>query len=247
MQNVLLCGLIVFCSFTLEVITGFGGTVIAVSFVTALLGMHTGVVALTFVAMVPQLSVVIRNRRAIDWKNYLIIVGIMLPFLFAGRLLQGAVDSAVLKRILAVFIILVSAFRLIQYYRTSKKGKEEEDGRKTVSWYSYLALVGAGLVHGMFSSGGPLAIVYATTAIREKDRFRTTLCLLWVTLNTILSVTYIADGSVTGEILRTILIMVPFVIAGVILGSLAVSNVNGKIFTLLVYICLLLTGIFMLI
>ena len=246
MQNVLLCGLIVFCSFTLEVITGFGGTVIAVSFVTALLGMHTGVVALTFVAMVPQLSVVLRNRRSIDWNNYLIIVGIMLPFLFAGRLLQGAVDSAVLKRILAVFIILVSAFRLIQYFRTGRKADEEEEP-KAVSWYSYLALVGAGLVHGMFSSGGPLAIVYATTAIREKDRFRTTLCLLWVTLNTILSVTYIADGSVTGEILRTILIMVPFVIAGVILGSLAVSKVNGKVFTLLVYICLLLTGIFMLI
>jgi uncharacterized membrane protein YfcA len=41
--------------------------------------------------------------------------------------------------------------------------------------------------------------------------------------------------------------MVPLVIAGVTLGSLAVTNVNGKIFTLLVYICLLLTGIFMLI
>ena len=140
----------------------------------------------------------------------------------------------------------IISFRLIQYFRTSRKADEEEEP-KAVSWYSYLALVGAGLVHGMFSSGGPLAIVYATTAIREKDRFRTTHCRLWVTLNTILSVTYIADGSVTGEILRTILIMVPFVIAGVILGSLAVSKVNGKVFTLLVYICLLLTGIFMLI
>ena len=246
MQNTLLCGLIVFCSFTLEVITGFGGTVIAVSFVTALLGMHTGVVALTFVAMVPQLSVVLRNRKAIDWKNYLVIVGIMLPFLVLGRLLQGQVEPAVLKRILAVFIILVSVFRLVQYYRKSRNSGEEK-GPKAVKWYAYLALVGAGLVHGMFSSGGPLAIVYATTAVREKDRFRTTLCLLWVTLNTFLCISYIADGSVDGEILKTILIMVPFVIAGLILGNLAVDKVSGKLFTLLVYICLLLTGIFMLI
>ena len=245
MQNILLSGLIVLCSFTLEVITGFGGTVIAVSFVTSLLGMHTGVVALTFVAMVPQISVVIRNRKAIDWKNYLIIVGSMLPFLFVGRLLQGAVDSVVLKKILAAFIILVSALRLVQFFR---QGRKEESGEtKAVKWYAYPALVGAGLVHGMFSSGGPLAIIYATTAIREKDSFRATLCLLWVTLNTILSITYIADGSVTGEILKTILIMVPFVIVGVILGNLVNDKVNGKVFTLMVYICLLLTGIFMLI
>lgn len=246
MQNILLSGLIVLCSFTLEVITGFGGTVIAVSFVTSLLGMHTGVVVLTFVAMIPQISVVIRNRKSIDWRNYLIIVCIMLPFLFVGRLLQGAVDSAVLKRILAVFIILVSVLRLIRFFRSGKK-EDEDNEEKPVKWYAYPALVGAGLVHGMFSSGGPLAIIYATTAIRKKDSFRATLCLLWVTLNTILSVTYIADGSVTGEVLKTVLIMVPFVICGVVLGNLVNDKVNEKIFTLLVYICLLVTGIFMLI
>ena len=104
-------------SFTLEVITGFGGTVTAVSFITALLGMHTGVVILTVIAMIPQLSVVIRNRKKIDWKNYLIIVGLMFPFLFAGRALQSLVDTAILKRILACFIIAVSVFRLVQFFR----------------------------------------------------------------------------------------------------------------------------------
>ncbi|MBQ5391069.1 MAG: TSUP family transporter, partial [Spirochaetales bacterium] len=112
--------------------------------------------------------------------------------------------------------------------------------------YSYLALVGAGVIHGMFSSGGPLAIVYASSAVREKDSFRSTMCLLWVTLNTILVVTYIADGSLNAEIGRTILYLVPFVAAGIIAGNLIVRRVNEKVFSLVVYICLLVTGVIML-
>ena len=124
--------------------------------------------------------------------------------------------------------------------------KEEQDGETKVRWYSYLALVGAGVIHGMFSSGGPLAIVYASSAVKEKDSFRSTMCLLWVTLNTILVVSYIADGSLNAEIGRTILCLVPFVAAGIIAGNLIVRRVNEKVFSLVVYICLLVTGVIML-
>ncbi|MBO4278701.1 MAG: sulfite exporter TauE/SafE family protein [Spirochaetales bacterium] len=241
MSQILLSGVIVLFSFTLEVITGFGGTVTAVSFITALLGMHTGVVILTVIAMIPQLSVVIRNRKKIDWKNYLIIVGLMFPFLFAGRALQSLVDTAILKRILACFIIAVSVFRLVQFFMSRK----EQPAR--VKWYSYLALAGAGVIHGMFSSGGPLAIIYASSAIRDKDSFRSTMCLLWVTLNTVLTVSYAIDGSITVDILKTILYLIPFVIAGIIAGNLIVKRVDNKVFAVIVYSCLLVTGIFMLI
>lgn len=241
MSQILLSGVIVLFSFTLEVITGFGGTVTAVSFITALLGMHTGVVILTVIAMIPQLSVVIRNRKKIDWKSYLIIVGLMFPFLFAGRALQSLVDTAILKRILACFIIAVSVFRLVQFFMSRK----EQPAR--VKWYSYLALAGAGVIHGMFSSGGPLAIIYASSAIRDKDSFRSTMCLLWVTLNTVLTVSYAIDGSITVDILKTILYLIPFVIAGIIAGNLIVKRVDNKVFAVIVYSCLLVTGIFMLI
>ena len=72
------------------------------------------------------------------------------------------------------------------------------------------------------------------------------MCLLWVTLNTILVVSYIADGSLNAEIGRTILCLVPFVAAGIIAGNLIVRRVNEKVFSLVVYICLLVTGVIML-
>ena len=248
MQQILLSGLVVFLSFTIEVVTGFGGTVTAVSFITALLGMHTGVVVLTVIALIPQLSVVIRNWSKIDRKNYLIIVGLMFPFLFVGRALQSMADTVVLKRVLACFIILVSAFRLVKFYRDSRH-RENGDAETPVHvrWYSYLALAGAGVVHGMFSSGGPLAIIYASSAIHDRDSFRSTMCLLWVTLNTILTVSYAVDGSITADILKTILYLVPFLIGGIIVGNLIIKRVNNRVFSVVVYSCLLVSGIFMLI
>lgn len=248
MSQILLSGLVVFLSFTLEVITGFGGVVTAVSFITALLGMHKGVVVLTLIALIPQWSVVIRNHKNIDWKNYLIIVAFMFPFLFVGRALQSMVDTAVLKKILACFIIAVSLFRLVQFVIISRREKDaSSDEGAHVRWYSYLALAGAGVIHGMFSSGGPLAIIYASSAMKEKDRFRSTMCLLWITLNTVLVISYAVDGSVTTEILKTALCLVPFVITGIILGNLVVKRVNEKAFTVVVYVCLLISGVFMLV
>ena len=210
--------------------------------------MHTGVVILTMIAIIPQLSVIIRNWRKIDWKNYLIIVGLMFPFLFVGRALQSMVDTAILKKILACFIIAVSVFRLVQFYILSRRRGSAEEGEKAdVKWYSYLALVGAGVIHGMFSSGGPLAIIYSSSAIKDRDSFRSTMCMLWVTLNSILTVSYALDGSITTEMLRIALVMIPFVIGGIIAGNLIVRRVNNKVFSVVVYACLLITGIFLLV
>ena len=210
--------------------------------------MHTGVVILTMIAIIPQLSVIIRNWRKIDWKNYLIIVGLMFPFLFVGRALQSMVDTAILKKILACFIIAVSVFRLVQFYILSRRRGSAEEGEKAdVKWYSYLALVGAGVIHGMFSSGGPLAIIYSSSAIKDRDSFRSTMCMLWVTLNSILTVSYALDGSITSEMLRIALVMIPFVIGGIIAGNMIVRRVNNKVFSVVVYACLLVTGIFLLV
>ena len=138
-------------------------------------------------------------------------------------------------------------FRLVQFFLSRRKQGSEEEQPARVKWYSYIALGGAGIIHGMFSSGGPLAIIYASSAIRDKDSFRSTMCLLWVTLNTVLTISYAIDGSITADILKTMLYLIPFVIAGIIAGNLIVKRVDNKVFSVVVYSCLLATGIFMLV
>ena len=57
----------------------------------------------------------------------------------------------------------------------------------------YLCLPAAGLVHGMFLSGGSFLIVYAVWALPDKERFRSTLSAVWVVLNSLLLIGKGAD------------------------------------------------------
>ena len=42
-------------------------------------------------------------------------------------------------------------------------------------------LLAAGMIHGMFVSGGALLVVYATLVLKDKEEFRATVALIWVT------------------------------------------------------------------
>ncbi len=52
---------------------------------------------------------------------------------------------------------------------TAYMGKGSDTKEKS-SWKSMLLLIGAGIVHGMFVSSGPLLIGYLSNEIKEKDK-----------------------------------------------------------------------------
>ena len=89
-------------------------------------------------------------------------------------------------------------------------------------------------------------VLYATRALPDKGSFRATLCLLWTTLNTIIIATYLAEGSLDQGTVNTTALLIPFVVAGVIIGERVHDKVDEKKFSFIVFSMLLLTGIFML-
>ncbi len=248
MSQILLAGLAIFFSFTIEAVTGFGCTVIALPFVTALLGMQEGIIEVTILAFLLALWIAVKNFRDIRFKTLLTIVLCMLPGLVVGQYIQNVADLSILKTLLAVFITAVSALRLgamvIKHFKKGGDDKTSEEAPK-VRWYSYVALVAAGVVHGLFSSGGPLAIIYTSVALPDKKSFRATLCALWTVLNTVLVFSYLVGGKITPVMGKQMLCLLPFMIAGIIVGELVHHKVNDRIFLALVYVVLLATGIIM--
>ncbi len=247
MVPILLSGLTIFFSFTIEAVTGFGCTVIALPFVTALLGMQEGIIVVTILAFLLALWLAVKNFKDIKFRILLTIVLCMLPGLILGQYIQTTADLSLLKTLLAVFITAVSVLKLaamiVEHYRN--KGKEETEIKANVHWYSYIALFAAGIVHGLFSSGGPLAIIYTSVALPEKKHFRATLCALWTVLNTVLVSTYFISGRITPVMWKELLCLLPFMIAGIIVGELIHNKVNGRMFLALVYVVLLVTGVVM--
>ncbi len=246
MSGILLSGIVVFITHTIEAITGFGCSVLAMPFVTALLGMRTGVMVITLLAWLLALYFAVRKRREIDWKQFCIIVGCMLMGLPVGMYLFRNVDGTSLRTILAVFICVVSIWQLIRRHRAKTTPAEEKQASRIKEIPYYLLLVAGGIIHGMFSSGGPLVVLYASKHLPDKGRFRATLCLLWTTLNSIIVASYLIEGSMTSTVMGTTGLLVPFVLAGIVAGERIHDRADERTFSLIVFGMLLLTGIFML-
>ncbi len=244
MMPIFLSGLVVFITHTLEAVTGFGCSVLAMPFVTALLGMRMGVMVITVLAWILALYFAVAKFRQIDWKQYGIITGFMLLGLPIGMYLFRMIDSSNLKMILAIFILAVSAYQLYRLGR-NKEIKAPLKARSALPYY--LLLIVGGIIHGIFSSGGPLVVLYASRQLQDKGKFRATLCLLWTTLNTIIIITYLIEGSFTVPIAKTTALLVPFVLAGIAAGENIHDKVNERTFSLIVFGMLFLTAIFMLI
>lgn len=267
----LLSGLVVLATHALEAITGFGCTVLALPFVTAILGLKTGVMVLTILAWVLALYIAVTKRRDIDFRQYGIILGFVLLGLPLGMYLFRTVEAGSLKRVLAVFIVAASALQLAKpalarraERRATKTGPSPADGAGGEAsgegeacaaalvpgaprWLYYLLLVAGGVVHGLFSSGGPFVVLYAAKALPDKGKFRATLCLLWTTLNTVIIASYFVAGTGIGPgAAKATAAMLPFLALGILVGERLHKKATPAVFSTLVFAMLLATGVVML-
>lgn len=236
---ILLFGLVVLVTHFIEGITGFGCTVLALPFAIMLVGIETAVPVLIVLGLLLCLYVVIIGRKEIVWKEYLkilLFVGLGLPI---GIILFTYFEERTLKAILGIFMIIVSIRGL---YVCIAKNKMQI---KLPNWLLNFFLFLGGCFHGAFSSGGPLVVIYATRALKNKSNFRSTICMLWVTLNTVLLIQNTLRGVMSGDVLTLLLYSLPFLIAGALLGNYAHHNIKDKYFSTLVYVILFVSGIFM--
>lgn len=229
-------GLIVLVTHMLEGITGLGATVLALPFAILLFGIGVAVPVLVILALFLSFYILAVSYRNILWKEYAkisLLAGLGLPLGIWGF---SALSEKMLKILLAAFMLAVSVRGL--YVTMKRPGR----GSGVLRRLSPAFLVLGGGMHGAFSSGGPLVIVYATEAIPDKSRFRATLSMVWITMNLILLGQFAARGYVTPEVQRIALCALPFVIAGAVIGNRVHKRVRESTFVKMVYGILLVSG-----
>ena len=240
----LAAGAIVFCSFTLEGITGFGSSVIALPFVSMLLGLKMSVPYLCTLSILLSLYIAFRSWRSVVWKEYAFIALHVAAGLPVGIFLFNRLSAPVLSLFLAVIMIVVGVNGIAELRRWgSVPAVPAARGRGVLM---RLLLVAGGIVHGAFGTGGPIVVIYAARALPEKGLFRMTLTMLWLTMNFIRIAEWTYQGTVwTARMGKSFLIALPFVLAGMFLGDFLHGKADGRIFRLCVYGVLLLAGFIM--
>lgn len=236
---IILFGLVVLVTHFIEGITGFGCTVLALPFCIMLVGVKTAVPVLVILAWILAIYVIIVDFKHIIWKEFLKIIAFVGLGLPAGMWLFTSLPEGILKKILGVFMIVVSIRGL--YVSLVGDGKLKYINKYVLDFALFLG----GIVHGAFGSGGPFVVIYATRALPDKSNFRATLCTLWAVLNTVIILRDISGGTIDAAVLNLLLWTIPFLAAGMILGNLAHRTIKDKMFTKIVYAVLLVSGFFM--
>lgn len=213
-------------------ITGFAGTVLAMPFCILLLGIDLAKPVLNILTIIACALIVIRSYRYIVWKEFIKMTGIMFIGVFIGEYLYALFPVDILLTLYAIFIIVIALKGLF-----IKKTFKLNEGLLIV------IILLAGIIHGMFISGGPLLIIYAVKKIQDKESFRATLSPVWIILNLYILMKQIWLGMITLPMLNLVLIGIPALIIGVIIGGQMAKKMSQQTFMKLSYILLFISGI----
>lgn len=236
MQRLGFC-LVMMLGFLIEATLGFGGTVAALPLCSMIVGIHTAIPAITIIVCIASLVIVIQDRAYIAYKPYFIMMILMLAGMPLGMMAYAYLPERPLKILLGVFTVLVAVKGLSRTNIGIKLPEQEK-----VAFRYYICLLLAGVVHGAFSSGGVLAVMYANRAIREKRAYRVTLSAIWFSLNLLITAKNLLTGSITRDTFSLSCIALPFVAGAIVAGNILLKRLNGAVFVKLVYVMLLISG-----
>lgn len=216
---------------TIQGITGFAGNVIAMPPSAILLGVDTARSALNIMSLFSGAFMTIWFRKDIKWRKLATMVLFIMPGIIAGMAVYSLFPA---DQLLIPYGAVVAAIG-IWYLRGRRSTPIPRPAMAAI-------IFAAGLMQGMFVSGGPLLVVYAVTVLHDKEKFRATLSALWLVLNLIIFVQSFFTGRISGEAMQYALIGIGPIILATIVGGMLQKHINQSAFMKLTYILLILSG-----
>ncbi len=256
--------LIVAAAHGVQVVIGFGGSILALTFASLVAPVDTLLPLLVPLNLGVPLYLSIRYRQAVDREE---LGRRIIPFALVGLALGFAlflvIDGSSLTSVYAVFILVLASLRLAGALRDRRDAARDSDaptpapseapalpeerprpGGDPIAQRSpsRLWIVGGGLCHGLFATGGPVLILYTAAALPDKQVFRCTMAVLWVVLNSVLVIGYAINGDLTPDTLRATASLAPALLVGVLLGEVVHRRISQETFKVLIYLLLLIAG-----
>ncbi|MDD2978974.1 MAG: sulfite exporter TauE/SafE family protein [Hespellia sp.] len=224
--------IVIFFANAIQAVTGFAGTVLAMPPSMYLIGMDNAKVVIGAITLLSGLLIAVSNYKSIQWKEFTKMAVFMFAGMIIGTKLYSVLPSDMLLKVYGFIILAVACKNLFLK-------SERELARVLLPG----VLLAAGIVHGMFLSGGALLVIYAVQVLKNKEEFRATVALIWVFLNTFLMVGQLREGLYTpGNIHLILLSLIPLLLATWVGGKLA-KQMKQSTFLTLTYILLIISGV----
>lgn len=226
-----------FFAYLINGITGFAGNVFAMPVGMQTIGHEESIVVLNCTGLLASILIAVTGIKHIVWRELLKMSVIMLIFMAIGAWINTVAPLDILTKVYGVAVLAIAARGL--FFNKQDKDLPE--------WLLLMILAIAGLIQGMFVSGGSFLAIYALQKIKEKDAFRATTTGTWVILNGLYSLYGIQAGGLEGDGLLVLAVCIPLLILSTWLGGLIQKRISQKQFTTFTYVLLLVIGVVLLV
>ncbi|MEZ4400985.1 MAG: sulfite exporter TauE/SafE family protein [Kofleriaceae bacterium] len=229
--------------FFVEAVAGFGGTVVAVSLGATQFPIAAVLAVFLPLNLVLSAYLAVRHRRAIAGQ---VLATRILPAMLVGLGIGTALALALeAERAKLGFAVLVVAIALRDLRRLAAPSPPSH---RVLPPAAQLGVLGAaGIVHGLFATGGPLAVAVASRVLPGKATLRATLAVLWFTLNVLVVARLAADGHLGPTQLGYAAAVAPVLAVALAAGEWVHHRVSEAHFRWLVAGLLLTTGVVLLV
>jgi len=235
--NFIILAVITAASYFTLAFSGFGTVVITLTLGAHFYAIKTLLPVLVPLTVLANLYILVRHYQYVDKKTlFRQIVPFMGLGLLAGIFVFNFFHGDLLKVILGVLVVLLSIHELAKFFKT------DSPGQPLSRIQSMATLISAGIVQGMYASGGPL-LVYAINRLNlSKSVFRSTLSAVWLIMNTVLTASYLVSAKLTVETCQFSMMLLPSMVLGLAVGEFLHRRIDEKAFRFCVSLLLLFAG-----
>jgi len=231
-------GLIIFFSYSLQAMTGFGSIVLAITFGSFFYPIKSMLPILVLLDLILNLYIAFKYGKIAKLG---LLLKTVLPLIVAGAVVGLSILHSFAgnsKFLLGLLVTFLAIFELVNFYRNSEKSTGHiRPGIANVFLFA------SGVVEGMYASGGPLVVYVLNKLAIGKSVFRSTLALLWVFMDVFLMAGYLFMHMVGYKSLISTLYLLPVVVASLIIGEFLHFHVNERKFRVIVLYILLIGGL----
>lgn len=228
--------IVLFFANTVQVITGFAGNLLAMPFSMKLIGIQDAKTVINLFSMFACAIIVLQNKKYIQWEILIRILAYMIAGMAIGIFLLEFIPESELLFVYAIMLVCI-AFKKLFW-------KKE---LLLPHWMMKLVLLMAGVIHGMFLSGGALLVVYVLSVLKDKNKFRTTIAFVWIILDGVLGVVYGCQGCYDFITIERIILSMIVLIFSIAFGNFLYKKISQQLFLHITYILILISGISLLI
>lgn len=227
--------LVVFAAFTLQSMTGFGGPLVAMPICILLASIDDAKAVLGVLAWITAVIVVLQTWRDINRRELFRIVVGMFVGMFIGVRVYDAAPKSLLLVLFGVVVLCVALKNLF--------AKKEWSIPRCLR---YIMLLLAGLMQGLFLSGGSFLIMYAQQTFKDKNEFRATSSGVWAVTNAYMVAKQAASGMYSAANLPLLGISLAVAIVSVWAGGKLQAKLPRETFIKITNYVLLTAGVILL-